>query len=180
MAHLSQLEFAQAIAFLAEDLGLQRLRDRFVRLNALVTRRRVASAQSLADQLYLLTAGLRRQVPATVAFHTIWTQQVTDKLGEEGEKAIEGLAERINQCLGERDQIRSDKEAELDECLREYERRLADAIGIERARLDMLIKAVPAVGARLRSAVVTSQEDAPGSAMVQTEGETGGREEGTS
>ena len=176
MAHLTQEEFAQAIGFLAEELGLQRLRDRFVRLNALVTRRRAASAQRLADQLYLLTAGLRRQVPATAAFHTIWTKQVSDKLGEDGEKALEEVAERLNQCLGEHDQIREGKERELEECLREYEQRLAGAIGSERARIDMLLKAVPAVGAKLRSRGTAppaeKQEDAPPVVMQRTDAET--------
>ncbi len=151
MANLTQQEFAQAIAFLAEDLGLQRLRDRLVRLNALVTRRGAASPQQLADQLYLLTAGLRRQVPATVAFQSIWTERINERLGEEGEKAIEALAEKINACLGERDRIIPEKEAELDQALAEYAHRLSDAIGRERARLDMLLKAVPAVAAKLRA-----------------------------
>jgi hypothetical protein len=176
MAHLTQEEFGRAIGFLAEDLGLQRLRDRFVRLNALVTRRRVASAQSLADQLYLLTAGLRRQVPATVAFHTIWTKQVSDKVGEEGEKALEELAERINQCLGEHDRILDGKEADLEQCLREYEQRLAGAIGSERARVDMLLKAVPAVSTKLRSMGTATpaekQEDATAVVKQQTDAET--------
>ena len=151
MAFLTQQEFAQAVALMAEDLGLQRLRDRFVRQNALVMRRRAASAQSLADQLYLLTAGLRRQVPATVAFHTIWTQQVTEKLGEEGEKELEALAERINGCLGPHDHVVPEKEAELDEALADYRRKLAGVIGSERARLDMILKAVPSVGVKVRA-----------------------------
>jgi len=160
MANLTQQEFAQAVAFLAEDFGLQRLRDRFVRLNALVTRRRVASAQQLADQLYLLTAGLRRQIPATVAFQSIWTERINEKLGEEGEKALEALAEKINACLGERERIIPEKDAELDQALAEYARRLSDVIGRERAWLDMLLKAVPQVAAKLRATPVP-QETAP-------------------
>ena len=150
MANLTQKEFVQAVELLAEDLGLQRLRDRFVRLNALVTRRKMRSADQLADQLYLLTGGLRRQVPATIAFQSIWTDHVNEKLGEEGEKALEEDAEKVNACLGEKDRLLPDKEAELDEALRRYAERLAQSVGFERARLDMLLKAVPDVAAKLR------------------------------
>jgi hypothetical protein len=151
MANLTQQEFAQAIDLLVEDLGLQRLRDRFVRLNALVTRRKLSSSQQLADQLYLLTGGLRRQIPATLAFQSIWTERVNEKLGEDGEKALEEDAERINACLGDKDRILPDKESELDAALRQYAHRLADCVGFERARLDMLLKAVPDVAVKLRS-----------------------------
>jgi hypothetical protein len=151
MAQLTQQEFSQAVALLADDLGLQRLRDRLVRMNALVTRRRVASAQHLADQLYLLTGGLRRAVPATMAVHSIWTTQVNEKLGDEREKALEAAAERINKCLDEHEHIRSEHEPELDAALTDYWRQLASAIGSERARLDMLLKAVPAVGTKVRA-----------------------------
>jgi hypothetical protein len=165
MAQLTQQEFSRAIGLLAADLGLQRLRDRFVRLNGLVTRRRVASADQLADQLFTLTARLRRQIPATIAFHTIWSQQITEKVGEEGEKELEKIAERINGCLGEREEIVDEKKAELDAALSEYMQRLAGAIGVERARLDMLLKAVPAVGERVRAMLspsVTAADPAAG------------------
>jgi hypothetical protein len=150
MANLTQQEFAQAVDFLVEDLGLQRLRDRFVRLNALVTRRKLSSSQQLADQLYQLTGGLRRQVPATLAFQSIWTERVNGKLGEDGEKALEEDAEKINACLGEKDKVLPEKESELDAALRQYAQRLADSVGFEKARIDMLLKAVPDVAAKLR------------------------------
>lgn len=168
MANLTQHEFARAIELLAEDLGLQRLRDRFVRLNALVTRRRAVSPQRLADQLYLLTGGLRRQIAATVAVHSIWTERVNAKLGEEREKELEQLAEKINACLDERESIVAGKEEELSDLLGQYERQLAQVMGPEWARLDMLLKAVPAVAEKLRaealvtpvqSAAATSQPD---------------------
>lgn len=158
MANLTQQEFTRAIELLAEDLGLQRLRDRFVRLNALVTRRRAVSAQRLADQLYLLTGGMRRQIAATVAVHSIWTERVNEKLGEDGEKAFEELAEKINACLGERDSIVAEKEEELDGLLGRYEQQLAQAVGPDRARIDMLLKAVPAVADKLRGKPLASAE----------------------
>jgi len=152
MAQLTQAEFQHAITLLANDMGLQRLRDRFVRLNGLVTRRKVASPQALADQLYLLSAGLRRQVPATYAFHAIWSEQLNSKLGEEGEKTIEKLAETVNGCLGEDETILPEKAADLDAALAEYARTLGSAVGDEMARMDMLLKSVPAIAAKLRAA----------------------------
>lgn len=151
MAFLTQEEFTRAMSLLADDLGLQRLRDRFVRFNALVTRRRAASAQQLADQLYLLTGALRRQVPATIAFHTIWTQHVNEKLGEDGEKELETIADKVNGCLSEDEKIIDGKDTELEAALIEYMQRLAGVIGNERARIDMLLKAVPDVCLKLRA-----------------------------
>lgn len=159
MAQLTQAEFQQAITLLADEMGLQRLRDRLVRLNAFVTRRKVASPHALADQLYLLSAGLRRQVPATYAFHAVWSETLNAKLGEEGEKKLEKLAEAVNGCLGSNDEIVPDKAAELDTALAGYERALSDAVGHAMARMDMLLKAVPAIAAKLRA--TPAQEPAP-------------------
>jgi hypothetical protein len=164
MAHLTQQEFTQAIELLASDGGLQRLRDRFVRLNALVTRRRAASPRHLADQLYMLTSGLRRQVPATLAFHSLWGERLREKLGgEEGEKDLEPLADKINACLGERDRLLAEKEADLEAALRAYESTLSAKAGAETARLDMLLKAVPDVAKKLRDMPPTP----PGSVAVE-------------
>lgn len=151
MAHLVQEEFTRLIGILADDLGLQRLRDRLVRLNALVTRRRAVSAEQLAGQLYQLTAGLRRQIPATLAIQAVWGEQLNAKIDEESEKMLEQIATAINSCLGERDVVLPEKQAELDGHLACYEQRLAHLVGPERARLDMLLKAVPRVAERLRS-----------------------------
>jgi len=161
MAILTQQEFAQTVSCLADDLGLQRLRDKLVRLNALVTRRRVASAQALADQLYQLTGGLRRQVAATIALQSLWAEQMNERLGEDGEKSLEELADKINACLGEHDAINAEKEGELDDLLNQYESRLADKVGPERARLDMLLKAVPAVAAKLRGKPLAAAPASP-------------------
>ena len=151
MAHLTQEEFTQTIGILAADMGLQSLRDRLVRLNALVTRRRATSAEHLAGQLYQLTGALRRQVPATVALQSLWAEQINAKIDEEAEKGLEEIITAINSCLGDRDAIIEGKEAELDEHLQRYEQRLTPLVGAERARLDMLLKAVPRVADRLRS-----------------------------
>ena len=152
MAQLTQKEFRNTITLLANEMGLQRLRDRFVKLNALVTRRKVASPDNLADQLYMLSAGLRRQVAATYAFHAVWGEHLQAKLGEDGEKHLEKLAEAVNACLGEDEQIVADKMAELDAALAEYESALSAAVGADMARMDMLMKAVPAIADKLRAA----------------------------
>jgi hypothetical protein len=151
MATLTATEFTRAVTLLADQLGLQRLRDRLVRLNGLVTRRGVASAAALADQLYMLTGGLRRQVAATYAFQAIWSETLNPKLGEDGDKKFEQMAEAINACLDEREEIIPEKAADLDAALTAYEQTLAAAVGAEAARLDMLLKAVPAVATKLRA-----------------------------
>jgi len=152
MAMLMHEEFAQLVRCLADDLGVQRLRDKLVAMRGLVTRRGAPSTEALAAQLYQLTGGLRRQVPASIAVQGLWAEQVGGKLGEAGEKALEALAEQINGCLGEREAVAEGKDAELAALLQQYQDRLAEAIGPERAKLDMLLKAVPAVAARLRAA----------------------------
>lgn len=161
MAVLTQKEFQRAIGMLADEMGLQRLRDKFVRLNALVTRRKVASADSLADQLYMLSSGLRRQVAATYAFHAVWGESVNAKLGEDGEKDLEKMAETVNACLGEKEDILPEKTAELDAALAEYERALSAVIGAEKARMDMLLKAVPAIADKLRAAPLPQASPSP-------------------
>lgn len=150
MAHLTQNEFQRAIEILADEMGLQRLRDKFFRLNGLVTRRKVASAESLANQLYQLSSGLRRQVPSALAFQAIWAESIHDKIGEEGEEGLEKLGDKVNECLGDDDEIKPDKEADLEGALKEYETALAAKVGEEKARIDMLMKAVTAVADRLR------------------------------
>jgi len=158
MAHLKVEEFNKIIECLAADHGLQRLRDKLVRLNALVTRRRAGKASALASQLYTLTGGLRRDVPATVAIHTLWAEQIGERLDEDGEKALEAIAEKINACLGEHDRIVEERSGEIAGHIRDYEARLAVAIGADRARIDMILKAVPDVASRLREMPLVAVE----------------------
>jgi hypothetical protein len=156
MAILTQAEFGDLVRCLADELGVQRLRDKLVAMRGLVTRRGAANADALAGQLWQLTGGLRRQVPASLALQGLWAEQVGSKLGEDGEKALEAIAEQINACLGERDSIAEGKEAELDDLLGQYQAKLAEVVGAERARIDMLLKAVPAVAERLRAGGITA------------------------
>ena len=150
MAYLTQVEFRNAVSLLAGELGVQRLRDKLVRLNGLVTRRGVASASALADQLYMLTSGLRKQVPATFAFHGIWGELLNEKVGKENEEKFEELAKAVNECLDDSEQIKPDKAAEIEAALGTYAQALAAKTGEDMAYLDMLLKAVPDVAKQLR------------------------------
>lgn len=152
MAHPTGDELREAVGLVAERMGYGKLHERLVRLNAFVSRRKPPSPDALADRLYNLTGGLRRNVPATIAFHTVWAETVTKSIPEEDDKKLEALADRINATLTENDRtIRDDQAGELDDALGEYERILAAALGPKEARLEMLFKAVTPVAERLRS-----------------------------
>jgi hypothetical protein len=151
MALLTAPEFTEAVGALVAHFGVERLRERLARMNAFTSRRGLNTAAAIADRLHLLTGGLRRQVPATFAFSQLWSEMVGARLGEEGEKRLEGLADQVNACLGESDTIVPGKEDEIDRALKAYRDALATATGPEVAYLDMLLKAVPEVAERLRS-----------------------------
>ncbi|MCX8073758.1 MAG: hypothetical protein N3C12_15125 [Candidatus Binatia bacterium] len=151
MAQLTAAEFREAMRLLAAELGVQRLRDKLVRVGALVSRRGKPDAEQLAEQLYLLSGGLRRQTAATFGFFAIWNETLHSKLGKEGEERLEQLAEKVNACLDEHEAIIPEKEAELEPALAEYEAALQAAVGADLAYFDMLLKAVPPVAERLRS-----------------------------
>jgi len=150
MALLTAGEFSEAVSALAAHFGVERLRERLARMNAFTSRRGLNSAAAIAERLHLLTGGLRRQVPATFAFSQLWSEMVGARLGEDGEKRLEGLADQVNACLGEHDAIVAGKEEEIDRALAAYREALATTTGPDVARLDMLLKAVPQVADRLR------------------------------
>lgn len=151
MAHLTLKEFERAIHLLADAQGLDRLRDKFFRLRGLVTRRGFKNPEALANQLFTLSAGLRREVPANIAFQAIWGEHLGNRLGEGAEERFEKLAEAVNSCLDGEDKVVADKRAELDQALAAYEAALAEGVGLEMARLDMLLKAVPEIADILRA-----------------------------
>lgn len=161
MANLTQKEFERSITLLADELGLQRLTDRFFKYRGLVTRRGFKTPATLADHVYTLSAGLRRQVPSNLAFQAIWAEFLAEKLGDSGAEGLEKLADEVNACLDEKEQILADKEADLDKALREYEGAVATAVGVEFARLDMLMKAVPAIADRLRNPPPVAEPPTP-------------------
>jgi hypothetical protein len=151
MAQLTAAELGDAVATLAERHGIERLRERLARMNAFTSRRGLTSAAAIAERLRLLTGGLRRQVPATYAFSTLWNEMVGERLGEEGEKRLEALAEQVNACLGDDEEVRPGREDDLDRALAAYREALEASTGPTVAHLDMLLKAVPAVAERLRA-----------------------------
>jgi hypothetical protein len=119
-------------------------------LNGFVTRRSVTSPATLADQLYLLSSGLRKQSPATFAFHGVWSEVLTDKVGKEGEEKLEELAKAVNECLSDKDEIIDEKRADLQKALGIYAAALQEKVGEGFAYLDMVLKAVPDVARILR------------------------------
>jgi len=161
MAFLTAEEFAAAIGVLAEHHGVERLRERLARLNAFTSRRGLNSAAAIADRLFALSGGLRRQVGATFAFTSLWQELVATRLGEAGEKRLETLADGVNACLAEDETIVAGKEADLDRALDAYREALAGAVGPAVAQLDMLMKAVPAVADRLRAAAAATPVPPP-------------------
>jgi hypothetical protein len=152
MANLSDSEFGQAVQVLVDHYGLERLRDRFANMRAFSNRRGLNTAGALAERLYRLSGGLRRQAVPTFAFSSLWGEMLQAKLGEDGEKRLEELAEKVNACLTKDEQVVAGKEEDLDRALVEYHDALSAVAGAEVARADMLIKAVPAVAERLRAA----------------------------
>jgi len=143
-------EFTAAVTALADHTGVERLRDKLANLNAFTSRRGLNSAAAIAQRLHQLTGGLRRPVIGTYAFTSLWNEMIGAKLGEEGEKKLETLAEQVNACLAPDETIVAGKEEELDRALAGYRETLAAATGPDVARLDMMLKAVPAVAERLR------------------------------
>jgi len=172
MAHLTLDEFTSAVAALGKHYGFERLRDRLAHMNAFTSRRGLNDPRALASRLHQLTGGLRRPVAGTYAFSALWNEMIGAGLGEEGEKKLETIADRVNACLTPEEGIVAGKEAELDEALAAYRETLAAGTGAEAATLDMLLKAVPAVAERLRAPATSSPSvgapsDAAGDAPEQ-------------
>lgn len=151
MAALSEAELTRTVRLMVDHYGLDRLRDRFANLGAFKSRRGVNTPEQLADRLYRLSGGLRRQTIPTYAFSSLWAEMLKTKVGEEGEKQLEELADKVNACLGPDELVLEGKESELDQALGAYREALAGIAGAEVAEADMLLKSVPAVASRLRS-----------------------------
>jgi hypothetical protein len=152
MANPTGQEMRDAVTLVAERMGYGKLYERLVQMNAFVSRKRPPTPAILADRLYNLSGGLRRNVPATLAFHTVWTECVGQTIGEEHEKTLEALADRINATLTPDEQgIQPGKQDELVTALDEYEQVLVGVVGPQAARLDMIMKAVPPVAETLRA-----------------------------
>lgn len=152
MASLTTPEFTDAVTTLADHFGVERLRDKLAAIGAFRSRKGLTSAGAIADRLHQLSGGLRLPVVATYAFSHLWGQMLSEKLGgEDNEKALEALAEKVNACLDEKEHVVAGKEAELDAALGTYREAVAKAVGPKAAHYDMLLKSVPAVAERVRA-----------------------------
>jgi hypothetical protein len=151
MASLTESEFTRTVRLMADHYGMDRLRDRFANLGAFKSRRGVNTPEQLADRLYRLSGGLRRQAIPTYAFSSLWAEMLKAKVGEDGEKQLEELADKVNVCLGPNERVIEGKDEELDQALAAYREALAGVAGPEVAYADMLLKAVPDVATRLRA-----------------------------
>src|SRR6185295_17114883 len=130
MASLSTTEFNDAVGALAEHYGVERLRDKLADVGAFKSRKGLTSADAIADRLHRLSGGLRLPVIATYAFSHVWGQMLSEKLGgEENEKAIEGLADKVNACLDEKEHVVAGKEPDLDAALAAYREAVAKSLG---------------------------------------------------
>jgi len=151
MANLSLDEFERCLGLLGEGGTPERLRDKLARLNAFHSRRGMNTLRALAERLYSLSSGLRRDVPAARAFNALWAEHVGTKLNRKAGEKLDELADKVNENLDEAGAIKDGEEAKLTAALDEYEELLARKVGGETARLDTLQKAVPAVATILRA-----------------------------
>ena len=141
MAQLTTPEFDTLITLLAEHLSLDRLHERLLKANALVSRKRPPTAQALAAQLYQLSAGLRRAHPARYAVEVLWQEMLSTRVTEEHSKTLETLAERVNACLTERLEVIPEKSAELLAALGAYYQAVAALTSDEVAYVEVLLRA---------------------------------------
>ncbi len=151
MAQLTAKEFEDVISLLANHLRLDRFHEKLLKANALVSRKRPPSAQVLAGQLYQLSAGLRRNHPARYAVELLWQEMLGENIKEEHGKMLEGLADRINECLTEKLEIIPTKSADLLTALGSYHQAVATLTNDEVAYLEVLMRASIDVAQFLRN-----------------------------
>lgn len=150
MAQLNAQEFSDLITSLVEHMGLTQFHARLMKANALVSRKRPAEVSALANQLYQLSAGLRREHAARYAIEMLWREMLSGKMDEEHSKTIEALAERVNACLSERLEVVPDKQSDLLSALGAYHQALATLSTDKTAYLEMLLRATSSVAQFLR------------------------------
>lgn len=151
MANLSLDEFETCLGLLAEGGTPEKLRDKLARLNAFHSRRGMNSLHALAERMFALSSGLRRDVPAARAFHALWAEHVGTKLSRKAGERLDELADKINENLLDDGAVKDGCSDTLKSSVDEYEELLARKVGGATARLDTLQKAVPAVAEMLRA-----------------------------
>ncbi|MBI3250220.1 MAG: hypothetical protein HYZ50_27305 [Deltaproteobacteria bacterium] len=150
MAHLTAKEFEHVVVTLADHLRFDRLHEKLLQANALVSRKRPASVQVLAGQLYQLSAGLRRNHPARHAIEFLWQDMLSERMKEEQGKTLEALTDRVNGCLTEKFAIVPEKQAELIAALGAYYQAMSALTNDEVAYLEVLMRASVDVAQFLR------------------------------
>jgi len=150
MAQLTVQEFEDVVVILANHLRLDRLHEKLLKANALVSRKRPPSTQALAGQLYQLSAGLRRNHPARYAIELLWQEMLTEQVKEEHGKTLETLTDRINACLTNKLEVVPEKHLELTAALGAYHQAVAALTTDEVAYLEVLMRASNDVARFLR------------------------------
>jgi hypothetical protein len=179
MAQLTVNEFNDIVSKLVDHLGLNQFYDKLIKANAVVSRKRPASTQALATQLYQLSAGLRREHPARYAVEVLWQDMLSKSVNDEQSKAIEGFIEKVNECLTERFEIIPEKTSDLVAALGDYHRSLAVLTNDDVAYIELLLRATGDVARFLRErkaevidlGVRRASEASPSGASDATTGE---------
>ena len=150
MAHVTSREFDTIIRLLTEQYGLSALHARLLKANALVSHKRPARWQPLANQLYQLSAGLRRDHPARYAIELLWQELVSGTTEGVEQETFDALAERINACLTEKFEVIPDRQTDLIAALGAYHHTLASVSSADVAHIEILLRASKEVAQFLR------------------------------
>ena len=167
MAQLTVKEFEEVVSTLADHLRMDRFHEKLLKANALVSRRRPASVQALAGQLYQLSAGLRRNHPARYAVELLWQEMLTENVKEEHGKMLETLTERINACLTEKLEVIPEKQEDLTSALGAYHQAVAALTSDDVAYLEIIMRASSDVARFLREHKSAVLATGPSSASAE-------------
>ena len=150
MAHVISREFDTLIQLLTEQYGLNALHARLLKANALVSHKRPPRWQPLANQLYQLSAGLRREHPARYAIEMLWQELISEATEGVEQETFDTLAERINACLTEKFEVIPDRQTDLIAALGAYHHTLASVSSADIAYIEILLRASKDVAQFLR------------------------------
>ncbi len=150
MAHVTSREFDTLIQLLTEQYGLSALHTRLLKANALVSHKRPPRWQPLANQLYQLSAGLRREHPARYAIEMLWQELISGTTEGVEQETFDALAERINECLTEKFEVIPDRQTDLIAALGAYHHTLASVSSADVAYIEILLRASKDVAQFLR------------------------------
>ncbi len=150
MAHVTSREFDTLIQLLTEQYGLSALHARLLKANALVSHKRPPRWQPLANQLYQLSAGLRREHPARYALEMLWQELISGTTEGVEQATFDALAEGINACLTEKFEVIPDRQTDLIAALGAYHHTLASVSSADVAYIEILLRASKDVAQFLR------------------------------